>query len=253
MPKMIPTGVEFFDNRIGGMYSGSLIILLEEVGAGGTEFAITALMNNDRSCYISLTKTYEDFKREMELVFPERNDANDLIEKIKFQSFAKSYFSRSIVPLSWISDDFSLPQFMRGEKSILKELIDFFENLKDYRVCYLDSLSDLIRLCGEEISWRDLIDFLMGLKIFIRRNDIVVYTTLIKDVIESGRQEEILNQADGVLVFKWKEDNLSRKRIMYIKKLLGVLPSLEREGIEMYETRVDPVKGFTISNVVRII
>ena len=246
----IPTGVEFFDNRIGGISPGSLIILLVEVGAGGTEFAMTAIANNENSCYVSLTKTEEDFIRDMSLCFPERGDIGDVIKRIKFKSFAEVYFSRSIVPLSWIR---AVPSLRMGERGILKELIEFFEASGDCRVCFLDSLSDLVRLCGEEISWRDLIDFMMGLKMFIRRKGMVLYTTLIKDVLERGRQEEILSQADGVIVFQWREEELSRRRIMFIKKLLGVLPKLEREGVEMYETRIDPVKGFTISNVVRII
>ncbi len=246
----VPTGVEFFDSRIGGVYPGTLVILLEEVGAGGTEFAMTAIANNESSCYVSLTKTEEDFRREMRLYFPEREDVEELIERIDFKSFAEVYFSRSIVPLSWIS---AVPSLRMGERGILKGLIEFFEGCNDYSVCFLDSLSDLVRLCGEEISWRDLIDFIMGVKMFVRRKGMVLYTTLVKDVLEYGRQEELLSKADGVIVFQWREEELSRKRIMFIKKLLGVLPMLEREGVEMYETRMDPIKGFTISNVVRII
>ncbi len=253
MTEKIPTGVEFFDDKVGGIYTGSLVVLLEEVGAGGTEFAMTTLVNNDGSCYVSLTKTEEDFKREIELYFPGRKDLDELVDRIRFESFAESYFSNSIVPISWINPEVSFRGFRRGERGILKELISFFEDLKGYRVCYLDSLTDLVRLCGEEISWKDLIDFLLGLKLFIRRNDLILYTTLVKDVLERGRQEELLNVGDGVLVFEWKTDQLTRKRMMYIKKLLGVLPTLEVEGIGAYETKVDPVNGFSISSVVRII
>jgi len=42
----IPTGIDFLDARIEGIYTGTFNVLLEEVGAGGYEFLMTVVQNN---------------------------------------------------------------------------------------------------------------------------------------------------------------------------------------------------------------
>lgn len=40
---------------------------------------------------------------------------------------------------------------------------------------------------------------------------------------------------------------------MYFRKFLGGLPVLEREQIARYSIRIDPVQGFVISKIRRVI
>jgi KaiC/GvpD/RAD55 family RecA-like ATPase len=255
MQRKVPTGVEFLDVRMGGVYSGTLNILLEEVGAGGIEFAMTVLLNhalNDQDVhYLALTKMYEQFRTDFRLYFPKR-DVNNVVENIKFHSFARTYFARSIVPLSWIGEEVTLLS-LKGDRNILEELIEFFEGIDEGCLCVLDSLSDLVRLSRNRIEWSDLVDFLIGLRMIIRKKDLVVYTLLTKDVLELGKQEELLDQADGVFVFQWKEKEGGRSRILYIKKLLGILPILEKQGVILYEAKIDPEHGFTIYSTLRVV
>ena len=254
--KKTPTGIEFLDARIGGVYTGTFNVLLEEVGAGGTEFVMTTILNNllkdtAKVFYASLTKTHDRFVKEFKLSFP-KIDVSAVLDKINFRSFTKTYFVRSIVPLSWFEERVSLLA-LKEEKSILEELIEFFDDVEDNSICVIDSLSDLVRLTRSRLSWNDLIDFLMGLKTIIEKKDVVVYTVLTKDMLEHGKQEEILSHADGVFVFRWEEKGDKMIRTMFIKKLLGILPLLEGEGINKYEILLDPARGFIISSYMRVI
>ncbi len=251
----IPTGIDFLDARIKGIYTGTFNVLLEEVGAGGYEFLMTVVQNNllkdGKVFYASLTKTEEIFKREFGLVFPKK-DVKGLIEKIAFRSFAKTYFMRSIIPLYWFEERTTLLS-LKGEKNVLEELIEFFDSVESNSICVIDSLSDLVRIARSRLSWNDLIDFLMGLKALIQKKDVVVYTVLTKDIVDYRLQEDVLSLADGIIVFRWKEKGDRMVRTMFIRKLLGVLPLLEKEGVIAYETRIDPERGFMISSVMRVI
>jgi archaellum biogenesis ATPase FlaH len=93
----------------------------------------------------------------------------------------------------------------------------------------------------------------MGLKVLIQRRKLVVYTILTKDIVDQKQQEDILSIADGIIVFRWKEKGDRMVRVMFVRKLIGVSPLLEKEGIIAYETRIDPERGFTISSVMRVI
>ena len=250
------TGIDFLDSRVEGLYAGTFNVLLEEVGAGGTEFVMTTMLNNllndtAKVFYASLTKTHDRFVTEFKLSFPKR-DVGGALEKINFRSFVKTYFSRSIVPLSWVEERVSLLA-LKEEKSILEELIEFFEEVEDRSICVIDSLSDLVRLTRSRISWNDMIDFLMGLKTIIKKKNVVVYTILTKGILDYGMQEEILSQADGVFVFEWREKGDRMVRTMFIKRLLGILPLLERERITLCEVIIDPERGFVVSSVMRVI
>jgi len=159
---------------------------------------------------------------------------------------------RSIVPLYWFDERTTLLS-LKGEKNVLEELIEFFDSVESNSICVIDSLSDLVRIARSRLSWNDLIDFLIGLKVLIQKRDVVVYTVLTKDIVDYRLQEDVLSLADGIIVFRWKEKGDRMVRTMFIRKLLGVLPLLEKEGVIAYETRIDPERGFMISSVMRVI
>jgi len=255
----IPTGIEFFDKQIGGgLYPGT-VFLVEEVGAGGREFALTSVCKNANAdnpsevMYISISSSPEEVKRDIRLTFPHAK-LDDVLESIKIRSFAEVYFSKSIIPLSWVSEKKpSLESLREGEKDILSELVGVLDEAKEGSLVFLDSLSDLVRLTRTRISWSDLVDFAKGLrKLSVKRN-ILLLSLLTKDMVEKSYEEELLDQADGVLIFEWEAEREAITRWMYIRKLLGILPLLEKDKIAKYNVRIDPVEGFTISRFVRVI
>ncbi len=256
----IPTGIEFFDKQIGeGLHPG-LVLLVEEVGAGGKEFALTSVCKNANAVeyprdvlYISISSSPEEVRRDIELTFPHAR-LEGALDSIKIRSFVEFYFSRSIVPISWVAEKRpSLKSLGEGEKDLLPELVGAFDEVNEGSLIFLDSLSDLVRLTRTRISWSDLVDLTKGLrKLSIKRN-VLLLSLLTKDMLEKSHEEELLDQADGVLIFEWEAEKEAITRWMYIRKLLGILPLLEKDKIAKYSVRIDPAEGFTISRFVRVI
>ncbi|OYT26818.1 MAG: hypothetical protein B6U95_07025 [Thermofilum sp. ex4484_82] len=249
-----PTGIEMLDQQVGGVYEG-LIILLEEVGAGGKEFAVTSLMkNSDKDLdlrYVSITQTREEVLRDLKIMFPEA-EVSRLLEKLNVISLAEIYFRRSIVPIRWIAERRLSVKELKGEEDILTQLANVVEDCSN-GIIFLDSLTDLTRLTHDRISWNDLIDLIKGFRKLCIKREILMMLLLTKDVLEKSREEEILDQADGVFVFEWQIEKDIITRWLYFKKFLGILPILEKEGIVKYSARIDPGAGYTITRLLRVI
>jgi archaellum biogenesis ATPase FlaH len=252
------TGIDVFDTSTGGINPG-LIILAEQVGAGGKEFALTSLMNlskkGDKKFYIiSMLSNEDELKRDLKRTFPEASEK--WIESLNIFSLSKEYFARTIVPASWVSEERLSLTSLKPER-ILEKLVDYFDEIEEKSVVFLDSLTDLARkteaLGGDEIKWKDFIDFLLGIKKLILRKNLLVYALLSREVVEKSRAEEIFYTADGVILFEWIEERDSIKRSMHIKKLTGALSILERQKLVKYDITIDPANGFTISRIHRIL
>ncbi|AGK62113.1 hypothetical protein Asulf_02159 [Archaeoglobus sulfaticallidus PM70-1] len=251
------TGIDVFDSQIGGLPSG-LIFLLEEVGAGGREFALTTLMKLAKSgfenlYYFAISSTVDEIKRELTLTFPK--SGNEWIDKIDIKSFSKDFFAKTVVPLSWLDVEVGLSALKKGD--LLRNLFDGFEKVGDNSVLLIDSFIDLVRktdvLGGNELSWRDLVDFVTGLRKFIIKKNMLVYCLMTKDVVGKAKEEELISSSDGVIVFEFLHGKEMVKRSMFIRKLLGALPILERRGIMRFDISFDPSEGFIISRLQRIV
>ncbi len=246
---MFPTGIEFLDSQIGGIPPG-LVILYESTGAGGREFAITSILNNSGKfpiSYMAISKPPEVVEREIRLTVPEREvDKLD----INILSLAEFYFKETLVPLRWVTSEPSV-ELLRGEKNLLTEMIDLFETIEGGSYIFLDSLTDLART--SQTRWRDLVDLLKGLRILCHKKNLLLMTLLNAKVLEGGKEEELFDQADGVMVFEWVMEKDTITRWMYFRKFLGILPQIEKEKILKYNVKIDPGLGFTISRIMRIL
>ena len=256
--KRFPTGIEFFDKQTGGLYPG-LVILLEEVGAGGREFALSMIFRGAekyfKASYIALSSSVEEVINDSKLSFPEAPESRlkELEEKVKIISLAEHYFESSIVPYWWISSEKpTLKSLRKKDSNILEELVNVCDAIEDESLVFVDSMSDLVRLTREKISWNDLIDFVKGMRKLCVKRNILTLTTLTRGMLEKGKEEELMDQADGAILFEWEIHKEGITRWMYIRKLLGVLPVLEKKKISKYSIRIDPSEGFTISQLVRI-
>ncbi len=249
---MFKTGIEFLDTQIGSVYP-AFIILQEMVGAGGREFAATSLLNNAASdyrlCYLAVTKTEDEVRRDLKLMFPQAN-FDRLFEKLEVHSLAKYYFKDSIVPLHWIDEKAAL-DVLRGEVGVLEKLVELFEQI-DNCLVFLDSVTDLAR-AARRASRENLIDLLKGLRSLCAKKNILLMGLLTSNVLDRSLEEEILDQVDGVIVFELVVEKDSITRWMYFRKFMGILPKLESDRVLKYNVKLDPAQGFTISRVMRIL
>ncbi len=248
MTGKFPLGIEFLDNQIGGIDPG-LIILYESTGAGGREFAITSMLNNSEKFpthYLAISKPPEVVEKEIQLTVPERKERS----KINIVSFADLYFKDTLIPIRWVTSDIT-PDLLKGERNVMSEMVNTFESIESGSYVFLDSLTDLARIA--HARWKDLVDLLKGLRILCTKRDILTMALLNAKVLDTSREEELLDQADGIIVFEWVMERDSITRWMYFRKFLGVLPQIEKEKILKYNVMIDPGLGFTISRVMRIL
>ncbi len=257
--KRFPTGIEFFDKQTGGFYPG-FVMLLEEVGAGGKEFALSMIFRGAerhfKATYIAMSSSVSEVIRDSRLSFPEApgERLRELEENVRIVSLEELYFESSIIPMSWFSSEKpSLKAFRKKESDILTELVKLCDEIEDGSLVFLDSMSDLVRLTRERISWNDLIDLIKGIRKLCVKRNVLMLSTLTRGMLDKGREEELMDQADGAIVFEWEVHKEGVTRWMYIRKLLGVLPVLEKKRISKYSIKIDPHEGFVISQLVRIV
>ncbi len=267
--KKISTGIDSVDLVMkGGFPSGSFILLLGEVGAGSAEFAFTSaimlsllktkalptekgkgISTPDEICYVSLTRSKADILKEISLSFaPEYYEV--IQENLIIKDFSKDYFKTSLIsiPEEKITFD-SLRERGSGE-NLLSALMSYLTENASNNLVIIDSLTDLMRMYSGMMKWQDLISFLKGLQRASKEWDGLIYALLTANIFEMGKQVEIADCADGVLVFEWSEiGTAQRQRAMYVKKFRGLLPQLEADNIAKFETRITPTSGFEVSNI----
>ncbi|MEM2176518.1 MAG: hypothetical protein QXN34_04215 [Archaeoglobaceae archaeon] len=239
--------MEFLDKQIGGLHEG-LVILYEDSGAGGKEFALTMLINNANNFplnYVAISKTAEEVRREIKLSFPEMGKE----VQINIFSLSEYYFKDSVVPMRWISEKSAL-EILKEGKNILTKLAELFDTLKG--IVFLDSITDLARV-SRKLGIEVLIDMLKGLRSLCLRKGVLLMCLLTSNVLERGLESEIFEIADGIIVFEWVAEKDTITKWMFFRKMLGIMPILEKERILKYSTKVDPAQGFTISRIIRVL
>jgi len=272
----IPTGIDSLDYILqGGLPTGSLVLLLGDLGAGDFEFAITSSVSllNDKEkrnitvtlpvkvIYISITRSEDDMMKEIAFSFPEFYELlQKNIEEKRFEikDFSDSFFAGSLIPATWVSSSGASPsieslKWNEEKRNLMEALIGYLDkNAKDSLII-IDSLTALAQYCLEKIDWSDMIIFLRGLQRASKNWDGLIYAILNKGIFENSEQEGIMECMDGVFVFDWEKlGHAQRNRIMYLKKFRGLLPGVEQENIVNFETQISPQKGFEVSNIKRV-
>lgn len=275
-----PTGISTLDGIIkGGFPSGSLVLLIGDVGAGSTEFAYTcAVMHSmvkkdpenlksvknqlnmllqkgeslkfpERICYISFTHTKEDIMAELGHTFPPEF-ASTLSENMIFSDLSPNSLFPSCNKDDWVS--LRALRSVDEERQIINELVSTLDANAPNNLVIIDSLTSLFHACNRSMSWNDSISFLEELQRKSRKWDGLVYLLLGRGIFESMKEEEMMDIADGALVFEWFEEGFSRQQAMYMKKFRGVMPHIARDYIIRFNTMVTNTEGFVVTNVKRI-
>ncbi len=276
----IPTAIPTLDTIIrGGFPSGSLVLLIGDVGAGNTEFAYTCavmhsimkkspeklnalkdqnrtLLQKDESlkfpgkiCYISFTHSKEDIMAELGHTFPPEF-ASALSENMFFRDLSPNSLFPPDKKEDWVS--INALRSVDEEGEIMKQLVSTLDANAPDNLVIIDSLTSLFHACNRHMTWNDRISFLEEVQRKSKKWDGLVFLLLGKGIFESMKEEDMMDVADGDLVFEWFEEGFARQQAMYMKKFRGVMPHIARDFIIRFDTMVTNTEGFVVTNVKRI-
>jgi KaiC/GvpD/RAD55 family RecA-like ATPase len=262
--RRIPTGIGSLDPVLdGGVPPGSMVLLLSEIGAGGSDFVRTAAIALARTkqegkspaprevLYITMTRLKEDVLAEAALsVSP---DMYPLLEEgVHFEDLSEVYFDASVVPPEWYSQGDVLSRMQRHTRreSLLTELSVVLSGAEAQSVIIIDSLTDLAAQAGTGDRWEAFSGFLRGLQRVAKRWGSVIYLPLTRGVLPPLQETEIQDCADAVFLFAWEEtQGMRRQRTMSIQKFRGVMPHLEERNLVKFAIRITAGTGFEVSNI----
>ncbi len=285
MLSKVPTGIKTFDVNInGGFPAGSVILLLEDVGAGAREFIYTSIYNisrmksngdsqikkkhknpgdgeiiaapvlPDKISYLSLSKSREDILKENAYGF-HKDFYNAMNESLNFQDFSDIYFRHCNVQNFCINDEkIIMESDDDSDKNILEEISEFLGKNAGNNVVIIDSLTDLMMYEADYLNKNDIIMFLKEMVRISKTWNGLIYLILTANILEKQMQEMINDVVDGVLVFEWfDKGSVKMQRNLYLSKFRGLIPQLEQNKIAKFETKVTSDGGFEVSNVKKII
>jgi len=263
----MPTGITTFDPILeGGVPTGSLVLLLGEIGAGNYEFLYSSIVNTlgfnkgganvnlivpKKIRYVTFTRLKEDVQHEIAQSFPSSGSI-DAVNAIQFDDLSEFYFDRSIVPDEWYSHSDTLTRLQqRSEReNIFVRLSSCFNQAEKDSIVILDSITDIATQNAIPNQWSYLTGMLRGLQRLSKQRNIIIYLLLSKGILGPVKETELADIADAVLLFKWEESaGARRQRVMYFEKFRGVMPHLEEQDLVKFAVRISTTGGFEVSNI----
>lgn len=274
----IPFGIRRLDTTIGGgVPAGSVVLLSGEAGAGAREFIYTtALMNglveSDTDLfelyygslspdahappevhYISFTAQKRQLRSEMALAMDDEI-VDAAIDDITFHDLSSEYFRLSPVPRAWYAERTNLITELSGtrdRKSVPEALGDTLTDHAPGNLVIVDSIVDLIDAPTDDLAWDDIPVLLKGISRAAFEWGGMVLVHVNRESLDEQRHGQLVDAADGTLLFEWESGGSTRDRTMVVKQFRGVLSRIEAEDIVQFETEIGE-SGFDISDVRKI-
>lgn len=264
----MPTGISSLDPVLdGGIPTGSVVLLLGEVGAGNTEFVYSALLTliapekasrpgivrPAEITYITITKVKDDIIKDITLSFHSEYIAG-LKDMVRFIDLSQIFFDNSIVPPTWYDGEDLIARLQKRQKreqeSILGNLVRCLESTKPGSLIIIDSLTDIAPASTADASWNSLIAFLRGLQRVAKRWNSTIYLLLSSGILEKKHETEISDCVDAVVQFRWEDvGGQRRQRVLYFEKFLGVMPYLEDRDLVKFAIKLSATSGFEVRNI----
>lgn len=273
----IPFGIRRLDTTIGGgAPPGSVVLLSGQAGAGAREFMYTcAIMNglaegdpdlfdlyyggiDDRAAppdevhYVSFTSDERQVRREMTLAMDDEI-VDAAIENVEFHDLSPEFFRLSPVPREWYaSKTQSISQLGQSQdrKSVPEALGDRLTEHAGGNVVVIDSIADLIS-STDDLPWSDIPVLLKGLSRAAYDWGGLILAHVNEETLGPEKHGQLMDAADGTLLFEWESGGSARARTMIVKQFRGVLSRIEDEDIVRFETEIGD-SGFDISDVRKI-
>lgn len=263
----IPTFVPSLDSIMkGGMPEGSSVLLLGEPGAGNFEFSLTSAANLARAIdgkiprdlanyevkfpsgilYISFSKPSSEVMRILSLSL-EEEIASSLKGKISILDYSRLYYLQTQIPQSWVGRG-----TIKDKENLITSFIKEMEKEGKNKLIILDSLTDLVT--GKFLDEKTMFDIARGLTRACKLWNSVVYVLMTESVTDKRAENILMEIFDGTLIFRWNSSDMSskRKRYMFIPRFIGVLPQIEEEKIERFDTEFDYKTGMIVLNTTKV-
>ena len=274
----IPFGIQQLDTTIGGgAPPGSVVLLSGEAGAGAREFVYTAALMNalvrtdpdlfelyygelpegvtapPEVHYLSFTAQKRQFRSEMSLAM-DSEIVDSAVDGITFHDLSAEYFRLSPVPEEWYSDRTTRITDLgnRQERRSVSEVLG--DTLTDHapkNLVIIDSVADLIDAPTDDLDFEDIPVILKGVSRAAFKWGGMVLVHVNRESLSDRQHGQLVDAADGTLLFEWESGGSTRDRTMVVKQFRGVLSRIEAENIVRFETEIGD-SGFDISDVRKI-
>lgn len=232
------TGIPTLDSQLnGGFVGGSVILLLEDPGAGADVFGyhvvVEGLKNNENILYITTDDTAKEMKESIRLYF---KISDDMIEKIDIldlvspvilpddaEQDAKSYLKRTRHdPLNGIKNILEQAKY---DRVVVNNITYFFNHYE-----------------GEEV-----LKFVEEFSVNSKKNESIFFILMTRGMFDSRTEVAMKHAGDGVIEFnlREKDDELQRRL-----KILKLKRCLVPKSVMRYELSG---KGLKMESVMRVI
>ncbi len=274
----IPFGIRRLDTTIGGgAPPGSVVLLSGEAGAGAREFVYTAALMNalvrgnrelfelyygdlpegvsapSEVHYVSFTAQKRRFRSEMAMATDDEI-VDSAIDGIEFHDLSSEFFRLSPVPREWYTSQTNRITDLgdrQERKSVPEVLGDTLTDHAPGNLVIIDSIADLIDAPTDDLEFEDIPVILKGISRAAFEWGGMVLARVDRESLNARRHGQLVDAADGTLLFEWESGGSTRDRTMVVKQFRGVLSQIEAEDIVRFETEIGD-SGFDISDVRKI-
>ncbi|MCS7129929.1 MAG: RAD55 family ATPase [Archaeoglobaceae archaeon] len=208
MMKVYRSGIVPLDVQLaGGVPGGTVLLILEEPGAGGEvfsyHFAVEGANNGENVLYIATDDSEKDIKKFLNLYFEKFREFTILSFKGKQETDAKGYLRKTMYDV------------LTGIKTILK-------NEKFDRV-----IINNITFFFSKYSHEDVISLIEFLSNIAKENESAFLLLMTKGMLEEPQETAVKHFCDGVIELNLREfENEVQRRLKFIKFKGIVVPRL---------------------------
>lgn len=237
--KKYSTGITPLDAQLGGGFpSGSVILLLEEPGAGADvfsfHFALAGMNNDEKVLYITTNDTKEQILQNIKVYFALDDSVTDKIEFLDLVS--TQLFQQADIK----SDVRAILKHMKHDP--LKHVRTTIVNSNHERII-LNSLTYFILNYNVE----DVVELINTMSLTAKKNDSVILLLMTKGIADEKLENTIKFVADGIIEMSISETGNEIQRLLKILKLKRVLVPKSILRYDLTE------KGIRMESVMRVL
>lgn len=232
------TGINSLDTQLGGgLSSGSVVLLLEEPGAGADIFslhvAIEGIKNNERVLYVTTDDTVEELKESIGLYF---DVSSELISKIDIIDLVSTRMGLST------EEDTAKAYLKRTRYDTLSGLKTSIQN-ENYDRIIINNITYFFTHYETEEVFKLVEDFAAVSK----QDESIFFMLMTKGMFDQQTEVAMKHAGDGVIEFNMREieDEVQRRL-----KILKLKRALVPKTVLRYDLTN---KGFSMESVMRVL